>query len=309
MPSVFIDSELNDFDRRTGLYRGDLFVFTPRASTLALVDHARSMIEEALPGLDPLRAQHAMAVERYVEIMAPLKPAFIHHPRTKELIRDLVEDLGCSLENTFLDVPRLRMVTSDGYLTAGIGYAHHPHRDTWYSAPQCQLNWWIPLWDIQAESALAFHPAWFDRPIKNSSSDFNYYRWNSEGRKNAAQHIKQDTRNQPKPLEPIDLGPELRVVLKAGGIVLFSPVQLHSTVPNTTGLTRYSLDFRTVALDDVLAGRGAPNVDAACTGTSLRDFKRGSDLAPLPEEQVARYDSGSEAGGMLVFTPALERAS
>ena len=114
MPSVFIDSELNDFDRRTGLYRGDLFVFTPRASTLALVDHARSMIEGALPGLDPLRAQHAMPVERYVEIMAPLKPAFIHHPRTKELIRDLVEDLGCSLENTFLDVPRLRMVTSDG---------------------------------------------------------------------------------------------------------------------------------------------------------------------------------------------------
>ena len=267
------------------------------------------MIQEALPDLDPLSAQHAMAVERYVEIMAPLKPAFIHHPRTKELIRDLVKDLGCNLENTFLDVPRLRMVTSDGYLTSGIGYAHHPHRDTWYSAPQCQLNWWIPLWDIQAESALAFHPAWFDRPIKNSSSEFNYYRWNSEGRKNAAQHIKQDTRNQPKPLDSIDLGPELRVVLKAGGIVLFSPVQLHSTVPNTTGLTRYSIDFRTVALDDLLAGRGAPNVDAACTGTSLRDFKRGSDLTPLPEEQVARYDSGTEGGGMLVFTPALERAS
>ena len=304
MPTVYTDCDLSEEVRRQRLYAGDIFVFTPRPATLALVEHARAMVREALPGLDPLRAQHAMPVEDYVAIMAPLKPAFIHHPRTKELIRDLIQELGCTLEQTYLDVPRLRMVTSDGYLTAGIGYAHHPHRDTWYSAPQAQLNWWMPLWDIQAESALAFHPAWFERPIKNSSSEFNYYRWNSEGRKNAAQHIREDTRKQPRPLETIDLGPELRVVLKAGGIVLFSPVNLHSTVPNTTGLTRYSIDFRTVNLEDLLAGRGAPNVDSACTGTSLRDFLRGTDLSRMPEEVVRRYDTGAEAGGVLVYAPA-----
>lgn len=304
MTTLYTDCDLSEEVRRQRLYAGDIFVFTPRPATLALVEHARAMIRDALPGLDPLRAQHAMPVEEYVGVMAPLKPAFIHHPKTKELIREVVSDLGCDLEQTYLDVPRLRMVTSDGYLTAGIGYAHHPHRDSWYSAPQAQLNWWMPIWDIQAESAMAFHPAWFDRPIKNSSAEFNYYRWNSEGRKNAAQHIREDTRKQPKPLEPIDLGPELRVVLKAGGIVLFSPVHLHSTVPNTTGLTRYSIDFRTVNHEDLLAGRGAPNADSACTGTSLRDFVRGTDLTRMPEEVVRRYDTGADAEGVLVFAPA-----
>jgi hypothetical protein len=304
MTNVFVDCDLAEEARRRRLYEGDLFVFSPRASTLALVEHARGMIAAALPGLDPLRAQYDMPVEQYVSIMAPLKPAFIHHPRTKELIRDILADLGCVLETTYLDVPRLRMVTSDGYLTSGVGYAHHPHRDTWYSAPQAQLNWWMPLWDIEAESSMAFHPAWFDRPIKNSSDNFNYYRWNGEGRKDAAQHIHSDTREQPKPLERVELEPELRIVLKAGGVVIFSPVHLHSTVPNTTGRTRYSIDFRTVNAEDLTAGRGGPNVDAACTGTSLRDFMRGTDLARLPDELVRRYDTGVEAEGVLVFTPA-----
>ena len=64
---------------------------------------------------------------------------------------------------------------------------------------------------------------------------------------------------------------------------------MHSTVPNTSGVTRYSLDFRTVHLDDVWGGVGAPNVDSASTGTSMRDYLRGTDLEHIPEEAVALY--------------------
>jgi ectoine hydroxylase-related dioxygenase (phytanoyl-CoA dioxygenase family) len=189
------------------------------------------------------------------------------------------------------------MVTSDGYLTAGVGYAFHPHRDTWYSAPMCQLNWWMPIYDFDAESALAFHPRYFDRPVRNDSENFNYYRWNSEGRKNAANHIKTDTRPQPKALDPVEVEPQLRVVVQAGGIVLFSPAHLHSTVPNTTGATRYSIDFRTVDSDDVAAKRGAANVDSAPTGTSLRDFMKGTDFSRFPPEVVRPATSGLRPRG------------
>ena len=51
--------------------------------------------------------------------------------------------------------------------------------------------------------------------------------------------------------------------------MLFSAAQLHSTVPNSSGLTRYSIDFRTVHLDDVWNKRGALNIDSACSGTTL----------------------------------------
>jgi hypothetical protein len=93
------------------------------------------------------------------------------------------------------------------------------------------------------------------------------------------------------PQEEMHLDPQIRVVLPIGGILIFSGAQMHSTVPNTSGKTRFSIDFRTVHLDDVVSKSGAPNIDSACTGTSLGDFLRASDLARIPEEWVASYDT------------------
>ena len=64
---------------------------------------------------------------------------------------------------------------------------------------------------------------------------------------------------------------------------------MHSTIPNTSGVTRYSIDFRTVHLGDVLSRAGAPNVDSACTGSAIRDYLRGADFTSLPEAAVALY--------------------
>ncbi|NBC17469.1 MAG: hypothetical protein GVY18_09180 [Bacteroidetes bacterium] len=304
MHTIYVDPTVSDKVRRERLYDGQVFAFTPRPAAQALCDHARTMIQDAFGDYDPRTAQYEMAVEEYVSIVAPLKPKFIHHPRSKELARDLLEDLGCDLNKTYLDVPRLRMVTSDGYLTSGVGYAHHPHRDTWYAAPMCQLNWWLPIYDIETEASMAFHPQYWDRAVENGSSEFNYYEWNRRDRKDASTQIKKDTSKQPKPEEPMELEPQVRVVTKAGGIVLFSAAQMHSTVPNTSGFTRYSIDFRTVHIDDVLKKEGAPNVDSEPTGTSLRDFMRASDLRRVPEDVAQLYDKVPIPEGLdLVFKP------
>jgi ectoine hydroxylase-related dioxygenase (phytanoyl-CoA dioxygenase family) len=194
-------------------------------------------------------------------------------------------------------------VTSDGYLTSGVGYAHHPHRDTWYSAPQCQINWWLPIYPIASESSMAFHPRYWSEPVTNGSKDFNYYEWNSVGRASAAQHIKSDTRKQPKPEQPMELDPQIRVINEPGGMVAFSGAQMHSTVPNTSGKTRFSIDFRTVNIEDVKNKIGAPNIDSECTGTSLRDFMKGTDLSRMPEDIVALYDEQSATDGVLVYQP------
>ena len=305
MNTVYHDSAAGDDLRRERLYAGQLFVFSPRESSLALTEHARAMIEEAFGSVDPRKAQYEMPVERYVEICAPLKPAFIHNDRTKELVRGVIEDFGGDLDDVYQDVPRLRMVTSDGYLTSGVGYAHHPHRDTWYAAPMAQLNWWLPIYDIETENSMAFHPKYWDTPVKNGSAEFNYYEWNSVGRADAAKQIKADTRKQPKPEEPMELDPQIRCVVPAGGIVLFSAAQMHSTVPNTAGIARYSIDFRTVSRSDLENGRSAPNIDSEPKGTSLRDFVRCSDRSQLPEELVAEYDDAeAAAAGTLVYQPA-----
>lgn len=301
--TIYVDAAVSENRRREELYDGQLFVYSPKPSSLAFIEFAREMICEAFKSSDPTIAQFDMPVEEFVRIFAPLKPAFIHHSKTKQLIQELLSEFGCDLEETYLDVPRLRAVTSDGYLTSGVGYAHHPHRDTWYSAPMAQINWWLPVFPMTTESSMAFHPRYWSESVPNGSSDFNYYDWNSKGRASAAQHIKSDTRPQPKPQQPIELNPQIRLVTEPGGSILFSAAQMHSTVPNTSGRTRFSIDFRTVNLRDLRENKSAPNVDSRPVGTSLRDFMRGSDLTPMPEDVVAMYDNAPTTDGVLVFKP------
>ena len=291
--NVFFDSPAPDEQRRRALYDGDLFVLRPQPAAVALADIARRHLIDGFEGHDPQTAQHTMAVEAYAAVLSQVKPAFIHDVRCKRLISELVEQAGADPDLVYFDVPRLRSATAQQYLTTGIAFAFHPHRDMWYSAPPQQINWWFPVYDITPENGLAFHTRWFSEPVPNSSEGYNYYRWNAESRGAAASMVAVDTREQPKALAPVELDPDIRVVAPVGAPLLFSPQHLHSTVPNTTDVTRFSIDFRTVHLDDLVSGRGAKLVDSRCTGTTLRDFVRCSDLAPLPSDVIEMYDDDS----------------
>jgi len=303
MNIIHLDSKVSDEVRRNSLYEGHLFVFSPSASSLALCEFAREMIAEAFGGLDPLKAQYELPVEDYAKILSQLKPKFIHHPQSKAYIRGILEEHGCDPTKTYFDVPRMRTSTSDNYLTTGIAFAWHPHRDTWYSAPASQLNWWMPAFEIDANDGVAFHCRYWNEPVLNDSNRYNYYKWNQEHRGAATNYIKSDPRPLPRPLEPVELDSQIRPIVPVGGIILFSAAQLHSSVPNASGKTRFSIDFRTVHLDDLLARRGAPNIDSACTGTSLRDFLRATDYSRIADDVVALYSDGTETMGTLIYQP------
>ncbi|NUR85077.1 MAG: hypothetical protein HOY71_13415 [Nonomuraea sp.] len=291
MSTLFSGSPMMDDERRGRIFKGDLFVYPPAPAICELIDFTRELIAEAFGAADPTTAQHDMPVEEFAAVLAKLKPRFIHHPECKRLLPAVLEERGFDPELTYFDVPRLRTSTSDGYLDSGISYSYHAHRDCWYAAPFNQVNWWFPVFDVVPENVFALHPDYFDRPVRNGSGRYDYDHWVKDERPAAAKHIYSDTRDQPKPEEEVDLSSELRIVAPPGGALLFSGAHLHSTVRNTSGRTRFSIDFRTVNLDDVRSGRGAPNVDATCLGTTLRDYMRCTDLERLPEELPARYEA------------------
>jgi hypothetical protein len=292
MTAIRFDSPPDDQTRREGVYAGEILVLPPTGSSLEFCDFARSLIAEAFGTLEPQSAQFNLPVEDYARILATLKPKFIHHPESKRLVRGILTDLGCDSSDTYFDVPRMRSSTSDNYLTTGIAYAFHPHRDTWYSAPLCQINWWIPIYAIEASNAMAFHPQYFSNPVPNGSAAYDYQRWNESSRFNAVQHVGKDTREQPKAMVPIEAEPDIRLLPPVGGIIMFSGAQLHSSVPNTSGRTRFSIDFRTVNITDARQLRGAANQDSHCTGTSMPDYLRMSDLEHLPADIIDQYMPG-----------------
>jgi len=299
MSAIHFDARISDEERRRRIYDGELFVYSPSTESLELVEFARSLLREAFAPLDPELAQFQMPVEKFAALLGELKPKFIHHPHCKRLLPAMLANLGCDPQQTYFDVPRMRSATSDDYLSTGIAYAFHPHRDTWYSAPLCQINWWLPIYPLTPDNCMAFHPRYFASGVRNSSAIYNYQEWNRTSRFNAAKQIGADTRPQPKALDTVELQPDIRLLPPPGGAILFSAAQLHSTVPNTSGRTRFSIDFRVVHLHDVEQLRGARNVDSRCTGTTMGDYLRCSDLAHLPAEACAPYDSGPPESAVL----------
>src|SRR5690606_2930173 len=218
MTAIHYDSSLSDDERRKRLYAGDLFVYSPNSLSVELVDFARSMLEEAFAPLDPQTAQYHLPVEEYAKLLGEFKPRFIHHPECKRILPRLLSKMGCVPEATYFDVPRIRTSTSDDYLTTGIAYAFHPHRDTWYSAPMCQINWWIPVYPLDPHNAMGFYPRYFEESVKNNSDIYNYYEWNTKSRANAAQHVARDTREQPKPQQELD-PLTIRYLPPPGGVI------------------------------------------------------------------------------------------
>ncbi|MAU81569.1 MAG: hypothetical protein CME34_06810 [Gordonia sp.] len=299
---VSTEAGLPDHLRRRQLYAGTVFCLPPRDSIRALADFALEMVSQAFDGRDPLTAHQDMGVEEYVGILAALKPAFTHHRRCKELLREILLDLGADTSKTYFDVPKLRVVPTASYLSSGLGYNYAAHRDTWYASPDCQNNWWVPVAGNAANKGMQFHPDFWGRPVDNSSSGFDAYEWNRTSRRDAAKYVTHDPRPHPK-AAPGAEGSAVRVVGDPGSILSFSGAQLHSTVPNETDTARISFDFRTLHIDDLLSDAGPVNVDSRSTGTSVRDYLRADTFESLPDEVIARYGADGSADGVLVFDP------
>src|SRR5688572_25325076 len=204
MNAVHFDSKISDPDRRRQLFQGSIFVFSSLPHVLALCSFTRELIEEAFSPLDPIEAEYKLPTEEYVSILAKLKPNFVHHPTCKELIQKLLLDVGCDPEKTYFDVPRLKSIPHTGNHPSGLTYAIHPHRDTWYAAPPCQQNWWMPVYAFDSNSALSFHPRYWSQSVHNSSKQFNHYQWNKHGRKASVTDPQKYLDDQPRPEESID---------------------------------------------------------------------------------------------------------
>jgi hypothetical protein len=284
-----MDWSEDDDARRRALYNGDILLFSERDGVRRFCDYARRASEEAFAPHHPTTAQFELPVEEYVGVLGAFKPAFINSPESKRHVRELLTDFGCDPETTYFDVPRIRTMAHGDYLRAGLAYQFHPHRDTWFSAPFQQLNWWLPVYDVEPTNTMSFHFEHWARPIRNTSRIYDYDVWKKTGRKAAAKQVDKETRKQPEAEQPIDEALGVPIACAVGGLIVFSAAQLHGTVENTSGYTRFSIDFRTVSLGDLESGEGAPNLDSECTGTTLGDFLRVSDLAPLPREIQERY--------------------
>lgn len=299
--TVFIDPDVTAPQLRQGIYDGDLIILTQLTSARDFVDYTREQLADLFRPYDPEHAHEYIDKVQMAQLLGSWKPQFIHSSRSKELVGRVIRETGFSAQGTHYDVPKPRTSFPVGHLTTGIAYAFPWHRDVWYSAPAQQINWWLPVLNVRENNAMRFDPEKFDQAVTNSSSEFDYYQINTARLKTASQTSgEQQARPAALRYTPAH---DLTLVPPPGAVMLFSGAHLHASIPNTSGGARFSVDFRTVDVADLNRGRGAPLVDASCTGTAIRDFRRVADDAPFDEDSVTRLFGSPPPGSTLVFTP------
>jgi hypothetical protein len=72
MTDVILDPPRDDKAWRKKIYDGDIIILSPTPELLALVEHTRSMIEDAFVPLDPQRVHESLAVELTQRVSDPL---------------------------------------------------------------------------------------------------------------------------------------------------------------------------------------------------------------------------------------------
>jgi hypothetical protein len=80
---------------------------------------------------------------------------------------------------------------------------------------------------------------------------------------------------------------------------LFASLNKSSSAQGLTWNAAWFNWCQTTPSDYVL--RGAPNIDSRCTGTTMRDYLRASDLTHLPEEAIALYDDDTAKGERVLY--------
>jgi hypothetical protein len=201
-------------------------------------------------------------------------------PQTKRLLGAALEEVGVDPERSYWDSIHLRIVPpANGDRQLGrLGF----HRDTWGSNLLQQTNWWLTIRPLASERTIAFYPSYWARPIANTSASWNLDEIRERRRSGERD---EDIPIVPEPTEPVDTDSELRLVVEPGDLLCFSGAHLHASVPNTTAETRCSVELRTVSMDDIARGRGAPDLDGRAPQVPLEWFKSMTDGRPLRREE------------------------
>lgn len=256
-PSTRLDRDL--------LYRGQTRNYPSAALDLA------NAVNHLLEPLLPRETLSDWSNEAFLESLALARERLQQDPAVRAALTDLVE-AHHGLDQTVVDRPRLRVILPKGHHLEAAAPVYYAHRDTWYANPRSQLNWWVPLHDVEPHQTFVFYPEAFDQSVSNDSHEFDYDRWRHQVGFATASAPKGAV--YPRALDSLSHLQRQGFAARKGDLLVFSAAQLHQTLAFDHGLPRLSLDFRTVYLPDHAAGLGAPDPDNASRGSTLAEYRR-----------------------------------
>ena len=269
---------VGDAARGARIFRGELIVFRSLGAVADLVASADAMVRAAFAPHHPLTAHAVLDPDGYAEAANVLIDAFARDAEIGALYRAALSAAGVDPGRVYWDCPRLRIQPPGERHTGRRVMNLPPHRDSWGSNLPAQINWWAPIYPVSAGRTMVVYPAHWRTPIANSSAGWDYDALRARRRRGDDSY----------PLLPVatgavDTAGAWPAVIDPGDLLCFSGTHLHASAPNATGVARFSTEVRTVCLDDLRAGRAAPDIDGAAPRRPLGWFKRIADGALLAD--------------------------
>ncbi|MBM6442203.1 MULTISPECIES: hypothetical protein [Pseudomonas] len=268
------------------IYAGDIIRIAELPAMTALVALTRVWLEDALHPWAPPEIHRYLSHDEQTLRFAQCQNAFARSKEVREHWRAVVESLGLAADALACDRLHLRFQPHReprqsmprARTTATIAF----HRDTWGSNLYAQTNWWAPIYPITTGRTFALYPHLWQQALRNCSADFDMRAILERSHRDGRNAVDADEAI-PHLLEAIDPQQGVAVDIAPGSLIAFSGAHAHAGVGNSTGLTRISFETRSVLIDDVLAGLGAPNIDGHAPWRTPGLFRRMSDTRRLNE--------------------------
>ena len=266
------------------IYAGEIIRIAELPAMAALVALTRAWLEDALHPWAPPEIHRYLSHDEQTLRFAQCQNAFARSKEVREHWRAVVESLGLAPDALACDRLHLRFQphreprqsTPRARTTATIAF----HRDTWGSNLNAQTNWWAPIYPITTGRTVALYPHLWQQALRNCNADFDMRALLERSHRDGRNAVDADEAI-PHLLEAIDPQQGVAVDIAPGSLIAFSGAHAHAGVGNNTGLTRISFETRSVLIDDVLAGLGAPNIDGHAPWRTPGLFRRMSDTRRL----------------------------
>jgi hypothetical protein len=269
MKIILYNPDCTKEELKTLLFQGKIIRFTNNKGSMEFAQFAIRFLRKNLKTKNLQEFEHTVSIDQFFRTLSNLKSAFSLLPTAKNFMKSILDELAMNINANYFDLVRLRSISSYLHKIEAAKPAFAIHRDTWYANPEAQINYWIPLFDVTEYDTFSFYPSYFSKPVKNNSNQFDYKHWKADGGFQSS--LINKNRIFPELQENIDLTDELRIPCHAGDLLLFSASHLHGTSANLTSRTRFSLDFRTVDIEDI-GKYFAPNIDNESKGSILTDM-------------------------------------
>ncbi len=233
------------------LFDGRLLLFHDLAAVGRLTERVRTIVEEVFETRDPPLAEAGLEPKAFRALAVRARRAVDGDAMTNTLWRAVLGEVGYAPETCHLDRIRLRVVPSRQEIHGRVIRPLPAHRDSWGSGIMAQINWWLTLYPLSETRTMVVWPEAFREPVENDSATWDYNTL-----------MRGDTKDYPLlPTTRTPAAAGVPVAIEPGTLLAFSAAHLHASVADGSGISRFSLDTRTVWQPDVAAGRGAPNVD------------------------------------------------